>query len=132
MQEAWFFYAASHIQAGQAALLAGKSEEALSSFQESARLDQYNLAAFGGIAESLSRLGRGKESQQTYAHLFYLTGAKAGDLGSLGGQLFSHGWYHVALTLWEEAEKADPMDAIWPANQAAALKMLGRSAQARV
>lgn len=132
MQEAWFFYAASHIQAGQAALLAGKLEEARASFQEATRLDPHNLGAVGGLGEAQARQGDADEARESFRRLFYLIGGQAGDLGNMGGQLFGHGWHHAALALWEAAEKVDPLDAIWPANQAAALRLLGRSSEARV
>ncbi|MDK9720776.1 MAG: tetratricopeptide repeat protein [Rhodospirillales bacterium] len=130
MQEAWFFYAASHIQAGQAALSAGTCERALTSFQEAARLDPLNLAAWGGIGEALSRLGNDPEARKAFARLVDIVGGKAGDLGGLGATLLGHGWHHAACALWEAAEIADPGDASWPANQAAALKALGHSALA--
>lgn len=130
MQEAWFFYAASHIQAGQAALSAGTCERALASFQEAARLDPLNLAAWGGIGEALTRLGNDPEARNAFSQLVDIVGGKAGDLGGLGATLLGHGWHHAAIALWEAAEVADPRDASWPANQAAALKALGHAALA--
>jgi predicted O-linked N-acetylglucosamine transferase (SPINDLY family) len=86
----------------------------------------------GGIGEALARLDDKQAAREAFARLFELIGKRASDLGSLGGQLFAHGWSHAALALWEAAEKADPLDAIWPANQATALMRLGQAAQAKV
>ncbi|MBF0166568.1 MAG: hypothetical protein HQL45_02970 [Alphaproteobacteria bacterium] len=130
LQEAWFFYAASHIQAGQQALVLGNLDSALTSFREAARIDPFNLAAWGGIGEALSRQGNA-EAAAAFAHLIGLVGSKAGDLGSLAGQLFAHGWNHAALALWQAAEAGDPTFVAWQLNQAAALKLLGRTDEAR-
>ncbi|CAA6606133.1 putative Tetratricopeptide TPR_2 repeat protein [Rhodospirillaceae bacterium LM-1] len=109
-----------------------RPQEALTSFQEAAKLDALNLAAWGGMGEAQARLGDAMAARQSFDHLCAMIGSQAGDLGGLGGQLFGHGWNHAALALWLAAEKADPASAIWPANQAAALKLLGRSGEAKV
>lgn len=88
------------------------------------------MAAWGGIGEALSRQGNDLEARKAFEHLVDVIGSKAGDLGGLGATLLAHGWHHAACALWEAAEIADPCDAAWPANQAAALKALGHAALA--
>ncbi|TAN53087.1 MAG: tetratricopeptide repeat protein [Rhodospirillales bacterium] len=131
LREAWFFFAASHIQAGQTALAVQRSDEALASFRKAAELDPSNLAAWGGAGEACRQLGDEEGASQAFAHLVDLAGSNPGDLGHLAGRLFGHGWSYAALALWQAAQARDPQFAAWPANQAVALKRLGRSEEAR-
>ncbi len=84
------------------------------------------------MGEAQARMGDKMAARQSFAHLCAIIGGQAGDLGGLGGQLFGHGWSHAALALWQAAEKVDPASAVWPANQASALKLLERLGEAKV
>lgn len=110
----------------------GDAQTALSEFREAAKLDPVNLAARGGIGESLVRLGRDDEARRAFAELADIVGGKSTDLGGIAAVLLEHGWEAAALALWAAAEAAEPEEsAHWPSNQAVLLRNMGRLDEAK-